>query len=139
MNFKLELVTSQPVAERILERVGIEKIKVEKKLGSGIIKSYQTSQSLSDKLKDKSDWESSLAKATSDFNNLPEGPAKAKAKVDKEEFQWRLNKMALNSAETADPEDVVMAELDKALAILGLPKIEQLITELTALKPTLPE
>ena len=139
MNFKLELVTSQPVAERILERVGIEKIKVEKKLGSGIIKSYQSSQSLSDKQKDKTEWESGLLKATADVNSLPEGSAKAKAKVDQQEFQWRLDKMALNNTETADPEDVVMAELDKALAILGLPKIEQLISELTALKPTLPE
>ena len=130
MNFKLELVTSRPVAERILERANIERIKVEKKLGTGILRSFYSSQSLSDKLKDKAEWESSLAKATSDVNNLPEGPAREKAKVDQLEFQWRLGKMALDQ-DAEKPEDVVFSELEKSVAMAGLPKIEQFISELT--------
>ena len=138
MFLKIELVTSRPVADRILERAAIEKIRVEKKLGNSIIKSYTTSQSLSAKLDDKAEWESNLVKATADVASLPEGPAKAKAKVDQQECQWRLDKMALDT-EAVDPEDVVWAEFDKSVAIDSLPKIEQLITDLTAHKATLPE
>lgn len=137
MSFKIELVTSRPVADRILERASIEKIRVEKKLGSSIIKSYTTSQSLSAKLEDKAEWESNLAKANSDIATLPEGPAKELAKVNKQEFQWRLDKLAL-ATEAEDPEDVVWAELDKSIAMSSLPKVEQLIAELTAHKETLP-
>lgn len=138
MSFKIELVTSRPVADRILQRASIEKIRVEKKLGSSIIKSYTTSQSLSAKLEDKAEWESNLAKAISDVATLPEGPAKERAKVNQQEFQWRLDKLAL-ATEAEDPEDVVWAELDKSIAMSSLPKVEQLIAELTAHRDTLPE
>ena len=138
MNFRLELVTSRPVAERLLEKARIEKIKVEKKLGNSIIKSYTTSQSLSEKQKDKAEWESNLVKATTDLANSPEGPLKSKARVDQQEYQWRLDKLAL-ADQGENPEEVVWAELDKAVSIVALPKVEQLITELTAHKETLPE
>ena len=136
--FKIELVTTRPVANRILEKVGIEKIKMEKTLGNSTIKSFNTNQSLANKLDDKADWESKLATANTDVANLPEGPAKAKAVVDKQEFEWRLNKQAL-AQEEEEAEDLVLAEFHKVVAQVSLPKAVQLITELTTHRGTLPE
>jgi hypothetical protein len=136
--FRIELVTSRPVAQRLLDKADIERIKIEKKLGTSIIKSYTTSQSLSNKLEDKAEWESKLAKAISDISNLAEGPAKDRAKVDKQEFEWRLNRFALDD-QAENPEEIVWSEVDKAIALANLPIVSELITELTAHKATLPE
>lgn len=136
--FKTELVTSRPVAERLLEKAGIEKIKVEKKLGNSVIKSYTASQSLTNRLEDKAEWEKELAKATADVNNLPAGPAKDRAVVDQQEFQWRLNKMNLAENGGDNPEDIVWAEYEKSVGMAVLPKTTEFIAEMTARRDSLP-
>ena len=136
--FKIELVTTRPVANRILEKVGIEKIKMEKTLGNSTIKSYNTNESLTKKQEDKADWESKLTKATADAANLLAGPAKNRAVIDVQEFQWRLNKQALVQQEE-EAEEVILAEFEKAIALVSLPKAVQLISELTAHRNALPE